>query len=283
MYGKKFLKNTVLSATIVSILGCSGMSPETAKLMGQVGGAAAGAALGSQVGSGVGRYVAVAAGTAIGAWIGGEIAKALTEKDQQVLASQSQTVLNETPDGQTVSWIAPETGKTITMTPGKTTEKNVEVDVQTLGQVQLPTGQLKFLDQTLQAKKQVNLRTSTSEFSDNVIGSYAKNEKIHVSGLTEDKNWYVVDRKGVMIGYVDAKSVQSIQTASKTSKKPNSPQPVVVASTPKMKTGMDLDKLEAKSVKVATTTSCRTMTYNLDTNTNTSSQCKAPDGAWKLS
>lgn len=279
---KNRFKKTILSLTIVSLVGCSGMSPETAKLMGQIGGAAAGAAVGSQIGSGVGKYVAVAAGTAIGAWIGGEIAKALSEKDQAVLANQSQTVLNDTPDGQTVSWVAPETGKTITMTPGQTTEKNVDIDVQTLGQVQLPTGRLKFLDQTLQAKKQVNLRTSTSDYSDNVIGTYAKNEKIHVSGLTEDKNWYVVDRKGVMIGYVDAKSLQAIQIAKK-SKKSNDSDLKTVASTPKMKSGMDLDKLEAKSVKVAATTSCRTMTYNMDTNSNTSSNCKAPDGAWKLS
>jgi surface antigen len=280
---KNKLKKTILSMTIVSLVGCSGMSPETAKLMGQVGGAAAGAAVGSQIGNGVGKYVAVAAGTAIGAWIGGEIAKALSEKDQAVLANQSQSVLNDTPDGQTVSWVAPETGKTITMTPGKTTEKNVDIDVQTLGKVELPTGRLKFLDETLQAKKQANLRTSTSNSADNVIGSYAKNEKIHVSALTEDKNWYVVDRKGVIIGYVDAKSLQAIQVASNKSKKSNVAQATVVTSSPKMKTGMDLDKLEAKSVKVATTTSCRTMTYNMDTNSNTSSNCKAPDGAWKLS
>ena len=228
---KMRFKQTVLSITMVSMLGCSGMSPETAKLMGQIGGAAAGAAVGSQIGSGVGKYVAVAAGTAIGAWIGGEIAKALSEKDQAVLANQSQTVLNDTPDGQTVSWVAPETGKTITMTPGQTTEKNVDIDVQTLDQVQVPTGRLKFLDQTLQAKKAVNLRTSTSDFADNVIGSYAKGEKVHVSALTEDKNWYVVDRKGVMIGYVDAKSLQAIQAATKASKKANTSQPVVVAST----------------------------------------------------
>lgn len=268
--------------TIASLIGCSGMSPETAKLMGQIGGAAAGAALGSQVGNGVGRYVAVAAGTAIGAWIGGEIAKALSDKDKEVLANQSQTVLNDTPDGQTVSWVAPETGKTIKITPSKTSEKNVDIDVQTLGDVQLPTGRLKFLDQTLQAKKQVNLRTSTSDFSDNVIGSYAKNERIHVSGLTEDKSWYVVDRKGVMIGYVDAKSLQAVQDSSK-SKKSSGSDLKTVASSPKMKSGMDLDKLEAKSIKVAATTNCRTMTYDLDSNTNTSSQCKAPDGAWKLS
>lgn len=276
------IKKAVLPMTIASLIGCSGMSPETAKLMGQIGGAAAGAALGSQVGNGVGRYVAVAAGTAIGAWIGGEIAKALSDKDKEVLANQSQTVLNDTPDGQTVSWVAPETGKTIKITPSKTSEKNVDIDVQTLGDVQLPTGRLKFLDQTLQAKKQVNLRTSTSDFSDNVIGSYAKNERIHVSGLTEDKSWYVVDRKGVMIGYVDAKSLQAVQDSSK-SKKSSGSDLKTVASSPKMKSGMDLDKLEAKSIKVAATTNCRTMTYDLDSNTNTSSQCKAPDGAWKLS
>ncbi len=279
MNRKNFLKNTVLSATIVSVMGCSGMSPEAAKLMGQVGGAAAGAALGSQVGSGVGKYVAVAAGTAIGAWIGGEIAKALSEKDQEMLMGQSQTALNDVPDGQTVSWVAPESGKTISMTPSQSTNKNVDMEIQKIDQVQLPTGRLKFLDETLQTKKQVSLRTSTSSSSDNVIGSYDKGEKVHVSALTADKDWYVVDKKGVMIGYIDAKSLQSIAQTAKKSKSPS----IVVASTPKMKSGMDLDKLEAKPVKVAASTSCRKMTYNLDTSTNSSEQCKAPDGAWKLS
>jgi len=272
------LKTTLISVAIVAIIGCTTMTAEQSNLVGQVGGAAVGAALGSKVGDGAGKYAAMAAGVAIGAWIGGEIAKAISEKDKGMLMEQSQSALSNASDGQTVSWIAPESGKTITMTPGQAVDKDVDIEVRKLDQVQMPAGRLVVLDETRVAQKKVNLRTSTAIAQDNIIGTYSKGEKIRVTAQTADKKWYAVEEKGVLIGFIDAKSVQAAQAKNtKTSTSSNT-----IASAPTMKSGMDLDKLDAKPTKISATTTCRKMTYNLDTNTNTSENCKAPDGAWQV-
>ena len=274
----KVFKVALLSATIIAVSGCATMTAEQSKLAGQIGGATVGAALGSKVGDGVGKYAAMAAGVAIGAWIGGEIAKAISEKDKEMLMEQSQSALSNASDGQTVSWLAPESGKTITMTPGQAVDKDVDIEVRKLDKVQMPAGRMIVLDETRVAQKKVNLRTSATNSPGNVIGSYKKGEKIRVTAQTSDKKWYAVEEKGVLIGFVDAKSLQVAQAKNNKSGSSSN----LTASAPTMKSGIDLDKLDTKPTKISATTTCRKMTYNLDNNTNTSENCKAPDGAWQI-
>jgi hypothetical protein len=80
------------------LAGCSGLSQEQAKQIGQVVGLVAGVAIGVAVGGDVGGDVAVAVGgavgAALGAFIGGEIAEHLNDADRALAARASQAALD---------------------------------------------------------------------------------------------------------------------------------------------------------------------------------------------
>jgi surface antigen len=241
--------------------------------LGQILGTIAGAALGSQIGGGTtARVFAGLAGAAAGAWIGGEIAKALSERDKQALNEKAIEVSATAQAGQQVSWTAPESGKSVTITPSPTREEDRTVQVAHISQVAPPPAGFKFDNAILVAQKNARLRASPSTIDNNVIGSYKAGDNVEVAGKLPTGNWYLATRNKVAIGYISgdllAKPAVSQKVAAPSAK-------------PEMSGGIDLDAAPKKS-DVSVKATCRDISFDLDKNTQTSTSCKGPDGAWNL-
>lgn len=279
---KKNLRLSIVAAGVISVAGCATLPPEVTKTVGQLGGAAVGAALGSTIGEGKGKIVATVLGAAIGAWIGNEIANALTEREKKELESKTIAVLDNTPDNRTVTWNAPDTGKVVKITP-KTVENIDNVSVTKIHEMEAPSGKIKLFTREFEAKRNLNILSQPTQ-SGEIIGSYRRGEKVHVAAETEDKKWYIIESNGIMLGYVESKNLADIKQSQSKPKttQPNASGPTTAKAEPKMRKGIDLDALEAESVKVAAIQECRTVTYNMDTNTHTSPpRCKGADGEWR--
>lgn len=75
-----------------------------------------GVVVGSQVGQGNGRTAAMIGGGVIGAVVGGEVGRSMDRNDRV----QTQSVLETTRTGQTVSWVNPNSGTSYNVTPTRT-------------------------------------------------------------------------------------------------------------------------------------------------------------------
>ena len=91
---------------------------------GLLAGAVLGGFLGSQIGGGGGAIVATGAGVFLGALIGGGIGKQLDEKDRLEAERATQSALESSRSGQTITWTNPESGNSGTVTPTKTYHTN---------------------------------------------------------------------------------------------------------------------------------------------------------------
>jgi len=91
-----------------------GPSNET---LGTLGGAAGGAILGSQIGGGSGKTAATAIGAVLGALAGREIARSMSEADQQRAYSAERTAVAR---NESITWNNPETGNRGTIEPVRT-------------------------------------------------------------------------------------------------------------------------------------------------------------------
>src|SRR5436190_1393712 len=80
-------------------------------------GAAAGGLVGSQFGGGAGKGVATLLGVLAGGFIGSQVGRSLDEADVAYAHRSTQSALNGTPSGQTVSWRNPDSGNYGTVTP----------------------------------------------------------------------------------------------------------------------------------------------------------------------
>ena len=108
----RFPKWIVLVAA-VPLVACAGGPKQTA---GTVVGGALGGVLGSQVGGGAGRTAGIIVGTILGGFIGQDIGRSLDEADELRAAH----VLEKNRTGQSSTWVNPDKGTEVTMTPVKT-------------------------------------------------------------------------------------------------------------------------------------------------------------------
>lgn len=92
----------------------------TKQTVGTLLGAGTGAFVGSQIGSGTGKLAATAIGGLLGAFLGSEVGKSLDRADQQYMQQSTQRSLEKVPDGQSSSWVNPNSGHSGTVVPVKT-------------------------------------------------------------------------------------------------------------------------------------------------------------------
>lgn len=83
---------------------------------GHILGGLLGAVAGTQIGKGKGRSAAIIGGGILGAVLGGGISKSMQRSDRM----RTQSALETTRTGQTVSWVNPDTGSSYNMTPTRT-------------------------------------------------------------------------------------------------------------------------------------------------------------------
>ncbi len=120
--GKRLVFAVLVLPFLVLTTGCE--SGREKEIGGLLVGAALGGFLGSQIGGGGGAIVATGAGVFLGALIGGGIGKQLDEKDRLEAQRATQSALESSRSGQTITWTNPDTGNSGTVTPTKTYQKN---------------------------------------------------------------------------------------------------------------------------------------------------------------
>lgn len=87
--------------------------------LGNLGGAVAGGLLGSQFGGGSGKIFTSVGGALLGAWAGGAIVRNLSQADQGYYNQAAGQAYNA-PNGQTITWVNPQSGAQGTITPVRT-------------------------------------------------------------------------------------------------------------------------------------------------------------------
>lgn len=112
---KKILMALLLSALSVSLIACEGTQP-TKQQTGTVVGGVLGGVLGSTVGGGKGKTAATIGGALIGGLLGSAVGKNMDESDE-IRAAQT---LERNRVNQPASWVNPDTGNRVTVTPTRT-------------------------------------------------------------------------------------------------------------------------------------------------------------------
>lgn len=111
---EKVTARSVAVLVVASLLGCA--APPTKEDTGTVLGGIAGGVVGAEIGGGKGRTAAIIAGTLIGAIIGREIGRSIDRTDEM----KAQQVLETQRTGQSSTWVNPDTGGEVSVTPTRT-------------------------------------------------------------------------------------------------------------------------------------------------------------------
>lgn len=179
------------AASLVALAGC--------KTVGQQLGSTLGYAVGSQIGSGVGNYVASQSGTVIGGVIGGELATLLDEESQRRASTATGEAIVT---GETQSWSNPDAGTSgqVTVVAEERKTAPVEVVVQK-EQVPEPLPPIDLIGQSYVATGDANVRGGPGT-GYAAVDSLSSGEVVDVVGKVRGKDWYMVSKGGVVIGYV---------------------------------------------------------------------------------
>jgi surface antigen len=284
---------TILVTSSLVISGCNTTKNGnlfTKENIGTAVGAGAGLLLGSQVGGGSGRTAAMLIGAISGGLLGKYIGQSLDEKDQAALAAQTQSVLESSQDGQVTQWQSEHSGATATITPLETKTVTKPVSMQRSQQVE-DVQNITLLNAPYETIKGSNIRSAPTT-SSNIVGSLAEGTTFTAIGRTDD-DWLVVGRKGVNVGYIYAPLTQPYVSKPQ----PNVEQTaqvdtatdldtMVIAKDDTKNSGFDLDNMQITTEQVATKSQCRTLQYDIKTDTSSDvsqvEACQSSDGSWEL-
>lgn len=290
----KFVCTLALCATI---LGCAtteqgGFDREQ---IGRAVGAVAGGLLGSAVENSDLRPLAILLGAAGGAWLGGKIGANLSEADQVASEEAIADSLETMQDGEVTNWQSETTTASATFTPLSTRQETKELGI--LRDIRVEeSAPIELLSEPYTAKKNSNVRSRPTTDS-NIVGRLGAGEQVTAIGKVIGKDWIMVGKNGISVGYVFAPLVA-----------PSSHAPQVTEAKPKVREAINLDEIQSDTrtaqvegvnldgvdldaVVVADTivasTSCRTMDYQITDEANKTEAgefqaCKGADGAWEI-
>ena len=266
-------------------------------------GVLAGAVIGSKVGDGGAAGIAI--GAAVGGLLGNRIGAHLDEEDRKALAAQTAQNLETMKAGEAMTWKSDRTGNTATVKVSEAKDEQKQIDIPTASAITVPAN-VKLVQKTYQATKDTTIYTQTSN-SSNIVGTRGKNKTTNVMGKTEDGQWLLVSRKGVLVGFVSANNLKAyappvpvVKTAQATTTKSVAAAPVtpavIVADldampakevTKSTKTAaFDLDAIDVKKQSTTASVECKTLTYDIKTKDSTTKEtgkaCKTASGTWDL-
>lgn len=171
----------------------------------------AGCVIGGILGVGLGLLTGQKAGTVIGLGAAGCAAgfalAALTKKDNEALDTyvSDDYALSSDSSG---TFLAPESGKTVTLTTTGTSEERVEHRIGVSDQVVLDPANFIAEEKVRYATRSLRLRGSMdTSTNNNILGGYNARDKLHTYGTSLDGAWtYVVAKQAdgtyEVIGYV---------------------------------------------------------------------------------
>ncbi|MHB8767145.1 MAG: RT0821/Lpp0805 family surface protein [Deferrisomatales bacterium] len=111
---RKSIVRAVALAAGVSLVACA--APPRKEDAGTVLGGVAGGVAGAQMGRGHGKTAAIIVGTILGAIVGRDVGRSIDRTDEL----QAQQALERNKVGQASSWVNPDTGNQVVVTPTKT-------------------------------------------------------------------------------------------------------------------------------------------------------------------
>lgn len=282
--------NKMAAAITISAVGLTGCVTTdgggwgTKQTWGTVIGTVGGALLGSQIGGGSGRVIATLVGALAGSALGNWIGSNLDENDRKDLALSTQQALES---GQTVNWQSGHSGASAVIRPVSSKSVTQQAQVKRAPTIE-KVDELIALNVPYEAVKSVNLRSGPST-SNEKVGGFLAGQSFTALGKTEN-NWIAVGRKGTVVGYVHAPLVREVRSVAVIEKVQEQGTDLDSISLAQANTqGFDLDTFEpaqpiADSIAVQTT--CRTMQYDLQTDSGTESKtvdaCQGTDGTWQI-
>lgn len=241
------------------------------------------------------RGGAAVAGFAAGCALGWTFAKNWSEKDKQGLDQASQDALDN-PNG-TMDWQAPESGTPVRFRAVNAAERNEDVEFQHVENVEAPPEGSKVISRPYRTAARLALRSSPdSSSADNILGRYNTNQTVEVVGLTPDGEWAMVGDQGVVIGYAlrtglveTGQSLRTVQTEryyvdtpaparatpARTKAKVKAKAPVMMAQV-----APPVSVAKVKTVKVAATTQCKSLTAATGQQQQSKTGCNRPGGKW---
>ena len=118
---RKMIAAAMLALSVAACTDAGGGQPGEIGVNKTTGGALLGAGLGgllgNQFGSGSGKGAATLLGVLAGGFVGSQVGKSLDQADVAYARQSTQSALDRTPSGQTVSWHNPDSGNSGTITP----------------------------------------------------------------------------------------------------------------------------------------------------------------------
>lgn len=289
------MKNNVLAFTIAGVLavGTSGCAVDQMSKS-QIG-TGAGAIIGGLIGQNNGGAMGAIVGAAIGGGIGYLIGSDLDEQDRKALNQKTQESLDQMQNGQSVAWKSDRTDSQANIKVTEVKEESKTVEVASATQITIPPN-FKVLNKTYQATNNTKIYTSTSN-SSNVVGTLSKYKTAKVMGKTQDGNWLLVSRNGVVVGFISAsdakvyvstvaKAATSAPVASKAEVADLDAMPSKEVSKGVKTVAFDLDAIETKKTNTTANVECKMLEIDVKsskgTKQDTTKACKTPTGTWEL-
>lgn len=121
--------NKLITMILAGALAMPLAACQTREQTGALFGGALGGLLGSQFGEGQGQVAAAVLGTVLGAAVGSEVGRSMDALDEM----KAKQALETSPTGQTTTWVNPDSGNQVAVTPTRT--YYVEDDVAPAGEI----------------------------------------------------------------------------------------------------------------------------------------------------
>ena len=295
MISKKLSAFILVSS--LGLNGCQTTDVGAGETLGTLLGAAGGALLGSQVGNGNGKLLGVAIGALAGAYLGNQFGKMLDEEELAAVEVESAGALNNSADGQTVSWSNPDTGAQAEIQTSNTMQETQIVTVYKDRRIDaLPP--LILIGEEFRSLKSSNIRKSPSTDSE-IVNGLEVGERFTAVGKVENAPWIVVAKNNRTVGFVHESLVDKANALEmadyeaapvmRSREKYNAQAEELLAEGNGQTSfgepiDLDAEGLVVDQVQVATT--CRQLDMSIEKEgqqeANTFTACKATDGAWEI-
>lgn len=245
------------------------------------------------------RGGAAIAGFAAGCALGWTFAKDWSQKDKDGLDKASEDALNN-PNGA-MDWQAPESGQQVRFRSNAVADRTEEVEFQHLDNVEAPPPGSKILSRPYRTMARLPLRSSPDGTgTDNILGRYNQGQVVEVVGITPNGLWAMVGDGGVVIGYLPrngltdtGQALNVAQTERYYIDAPAAPAPAraapakgkakaAVRPAPALAARMapPVAQAQVKTVKVAATTQCKSLTAATGQQQQSKTGCNRPGGKW---
>ena len=245
------------------------------KLLGAVGGAVVTAVIANKFDASV-LEIIIASG--LGAIVGGELANLISsETENKAIASTIETQH----DGETTTIKREDGTADLQVTTDNSRTENRKVTVVRKKNIASPP-KLELIGEKYRAKVSSNVRQSPSTDSE-IVDGLTEGENFNAVGKVIDKNWYLVGKDNIAIGYVYGNLVE-LKTEDEIEQEVVLRDAVDLDSLGESDDAgvVDLDELTVAD-EIEVNTSCKEMKVSDGRTSTESTICKGSDGAWEIS